>query len=503
MAIAIGQHATGENGFSTTVSTTAINTAASGSTFVALGTADSAPGASPISDTINGAASGNVWVNKAVNVQFNGAQRWLNAWVCANGNGGTNHVLTLVNSGTGGITAALVELTGAATSSFDQVATLASQSGTTLSAPSVTTTSANELVLAVFGRAGNSTLSAPTNSFTLGDQVSDTSNECSMGWSSRVVSATGTYSTAATCSGNADYGSATLSFIAGAGGGVTETLAGQSVNSTEGSVTAALSASLIGQSITSTLGTITPSIAYAVTGRSLVSGLGSIVPSLAHALVGQSAVFTEGTISASTGGNVTLSLTGQAIASALGTLTPALSATLGGQSVTSAHGALSGTLSHAITGQAISSIEGALGSSVAYGLAGQSITAAQGTITPQQNGNVTRTLTGLTASLTLGTLSVSVSGATIPMPSLVGLNYYEALEALQTLGIYVPLPAYAFAPSSINVTWAKSTLRGGLVAAQSPSAGSGTIPNQPVTLTLSTFPFGSMIDTPPDWRQVN
>lgn len=91
----------------------------------------------------------------------------------------------------------------------------------------------------------------------------------------------------------------------------------------------------------------------------------------------------------------------------------------------------------------------------------------------------------------------------LQMPSLVGLNFYEALQVLQGLGIYLPLPTYAFAPSSISVAWQKTNSRGGYVTAQSIPAGIQVVPSAPIELTVSTFPFGSVIDTPPDWKQVN
>ncbi len=94
-----------------------------------------------------------------------------------------------------------------------------------------------------------------------------------------------------------------------------------------------------------------------------------------------------------------------------------------------------------------------------------------------------------------------VSGTGISMPSIVGITYYQALEVLQDAGIYVPLPAYAFAPSSVGVQWRKSTLRPGFVAAQSIAAGTPVSSGENITLTVSAFPFGAVIDSPPDWYQ--
>ena len=89
----------------------------------------------------------------------------------------------------------------------------------------------------------------------------------------------------------------------------------------------------------------------------------------------------------------------------------------------------------------------------------------------------------------------------IPMPNIAGLNYYMALEVLQAAGIYVPVSVLDFNQTTISVKWEKSKYPGGIVAEQFPTAGSGVVVNQPITLTVSTFPFSAEIDSPPDWRQ--
>lgn len=90
----------------------------------------------------------------------------------------------------------------------------------------------------------------------------------------------------------------------------------------------------------------------------------------------------------------------------------------------------------------------------------------------------------------------------ITMPALIGINFYEALELLQAAGIYQPAVAFSFNPSTITVNWQKSSqYRGGIVIAQLPAAGSGATAGEAVTLTLADYPFGSVIDMPPDWKQ--
>ena len=115
------------------------------------------------------------------------------------------------------------------------------------------------------------------------------------------------------------------------------------------------------------------------------------------------------------------------------------------------------------------------------------------------------TITGILGTWTW-TPSSATFGAghplgTVAMPLVTGVPYTEALQILQTAGVYTPFQSYTFWPSSITVQWAKSNLRSGFVTAQAPAAGTYIFPNQAVTLTVSTFPFGAAIDSPPDWGQ--
>ena len=87
------------------------------------------------------------------------------------------------------------------------------------------------------------------------------------------------------------------------------------------------------------------------------------------------------------------------------------------------------------------------------------------------------------------------------MPDLYGIPFLEALERLQSAGIYLPIPAFSFLGSQISVKWMKSSLPGGFVVGQSIAAGLGVKAGTPITLTVSTFPFSSVIDMPPDWTQ--
>ena len=88
------------------------------------------------------------------------------------------------------------------------------------------------------------------------------------------------------------------------------------------------------------------------------------------------------------------------------------------------------------------------------------------------------------------------------MPNVVGLNYYEALLVLQEAGIYLPVSVISFGASQISIQWAKSAYPGGTVSGQSLIVGHSVTAGQALTLTISTFPLGSMIDSPPDWKQL-
>ena len=188
-------------------------------------------------------------------------------------------------------------------------------------------------------------------------------------------------------------------------------LVGQAVTSTEGTVSPAVSYSVSGQAITSTLGTLTPSVSYATTGQPITSVLGAIVPTIAYGLTGQTVVLTEGTITASTGGDVTLTLAGQVIASTLGTLAPSVSYSALGQTLSTAEGAVSAQASYPLNGQNLTLTEGTIGSEVDLALQGQSVTSAEGLISANIAGDVTVQLNGLSAVFALGQIVLGAQSA--------------------------------------------------------------------------------------------
>lgn len=159
------------------------------------------------------------------------------------------------------------------------------------------------------------------------------------------------------------------------------TLAGQGISSTLGAILPAASYSATGQSLSSTLGMSAPAVSYAPTGQSISSTLGSVSATVLYGLSGQNLVLTEGVITASTGGDVTLSLAGQGVSSSLGSLGVALGVTVPGQISVSGLGSINASLGYTATGQEMEAALGALTSSLAANVTGQLSNFSIGTIT--------------------------------------------------------------------------------------------------------------------------
>lgn len=108
-------------------------------------------------------------------------------------------------------------------------------------------------------------------------------------------------------------------------------------------------------------------------------------------------------------GDVTLALTGQALASAAGSLGPAASVALTGSALTAATGTVKPALSKALSGLSLSSAGGTISPSFSVALTGQALAMAQGTITV--SGDLTLALTGQALTLAAGTLAPSTARA--------------------------------------------------------------------------------------------
>lgn len=186
------------------------------------------------------------------------------------------------------------------------------------------------------------------------------------------------------------------------------------VLSIAGAAGSGATASLTGQSVATVLGTLTP------TGQAL------------HALSGQSITSALGTLSAT--GGIAVSLSGNEIASALGALgaTGAAVKALTGGAVTSALGNLSATGQGQVllSGLATTSTLGDMAATGAatHTLSGQSITSGLGTLSA--SGSISVELSGLSVSSQLGTLTGTGAAAI----TLSGNEIASALGTVQTVG---------------------------------------------------------------------
>jgi hypothetical protein len=172
-------------------------------------------------------------------------------------------------------------------------------------------------------------------------------------------------------------------------------LTGQTATFTEGTISASangdVTLSLSGQTATFTEGFIALNLGYTLndgvplTGQTANFAEGTATGAVSYLLGSQSASFTEGTITATTGGDITLSLTGQTATFSEGTITP--TATLG------------------ITGQSASFAEGTIASEVDMGLIASSATFTEGTITASGTGDISLSLSGLTATFSEGLIT--------------------------------------------------------------------------------------------------
>ncbi len=207
-------------------------------------------------------------------------------------------------------------------------------------------------------------------------------------------------------------------------------------------------------------------------------------------------------------GTSAIAFTATATPYSAGALTGTTALTFAAAGTLAGAGALAGTSAITFTASGALKAAGALAGTETLTFGTNATLAGAGALSATAALTFTASATPYTAGAISGTATVifTASGtlkSTGNMPNVVGQNFYEALEILQDAGIYQPLVAFAFAPSSITVKWAKSAYRPGVVAAQSIAAGTQAAAGAPLTLTVSQYPFGSVIDMPADWKQIN
>lgn len=204
----IGQTSKGRTGSGTSVGTTGVNTS-SGSTFVVLLAFNNSTTFTSIADTINGSASGNTWTQIGTEPSISGGK--FRAYYCQNGNGGTNHVVTVTVGAATAITALMVEVTGVVTTSVtDGTSAFTLDSSSPFTSANVTTANANDVLVAgVMGDSGSNpathaiSSASPSSGWTIQTSTEET-NGASF-WvgcmATQTVSATGTYNGGFTESG--------------------------------------------------------------------------------------------------------------------------------------------------------------------------------------------------------------------------------------------------------------------------------------------------------------
>lgn len=157
-------------------------------------------------------------------------------------------------------------------------------------------------------------------------------------------------------------------------------------------------------------------VTLALTGQALASALGTLVPNLSLALTGQAAASAAGTLVPGT----SKTLTGSALASSAGTLIPAATVLLVGSALALSAGTLVPALSLALSGQALTGSLGTLVPALSVPLSGLLITIGQGNLSAP--GNVTVALTGIALAASQGALVPSTSKALAGSALSIGLG---------------------------------------------------------------------------------
>jgi type II secretory pathway component HofQ len=220
MTIGVGQafiENSGTTSGGNVTQTGSITTAASGSSFLAVIRAYGSP--TGVTDS-----KGNTYV-LVFSTQNTTDTDWLAVYMATNGTGGATHRITAsFGAGLNPVILGLIEITGGATSSITDTSATAFDQASPFG-QSITTANANDLILGFFGSNGAATTVTYTagSGFTMlaaGTFVTGTDG-LSVGVSTQVVSATGTYNPAFTVSSGNKGPTISLALkqLAGGGGG--------------------------------------------------------------------------------------------------------------------------------------------------------------------------------------------------------------------------------------------------------------------------------------------
>jgi len=400
------------------VTTPSVTTQASGSALFLICCVNNAGfGTTPVQDS-----KSNTWTQLGTDLTIpSSPSSTMRVYQCLSATGGSGHTFTLNPAATAYPALLMVEVTNPAAS---PTVTQNRQSDTTspYTSPTISPATATTLIGAIFTDAPSGTeVDTWGGSFASGDKIEEIGNantSITGSMAANVQSAGGTFNSSVTVSGVTVTNSGVwIIAVQTASSGTNVNLTGQTITSSEGTVsrnvTLALSGQtatfsegalslnlgyslndgvpLTGQTATFAEGTPTETLSYALTGQIGTFSEGIPTGSVSYMLGAQTATFTEGTISASSGGNVTLSLSGQ--------------------TANFSQGLLAAQIGPALTALTVTSSEGSLTPAPSYALSGLTGTFTQGTLTPQTSGDVTLSLTGLQAVFSAGTIWVSGADA--------------------------------------------------------------------------------------------
>lgn len=336
MAITLGVSTEVESNNAASVTSGAITTQATASTFVGV---DAGQGTVSISDS-----KANTWVVGA-SQNFNGTNGITHLWYVQNATGGSGHTFSGAQTGGAGPLLMVGEFIGAVLSGGPNASNFQEVSGSTAAVTglSVTTTVANCVIVTVMVGSNFPTIVTPTS--TNGAVVTSyTTNGINVAgaMSYFIAGAPGSYNDTLTFAGQTFYDFAAYTFAfapAGGGGGgatqgyvaapgnpdlsapsnvfqflgvnssipppsngnVTIGLNGQAATFTPGQLGAQLSIGLLGQLAAFTPGTFTPGLSVSMLGQAATFASGSLKPALTLGLAGQSALWRAGQLTPSGG----------------------------------------------------------------------------------------------------------------------------------------------------------------------------------------------------------
>ena len=226
-------------------------------------------------------------------------------------------------------------------------------------------------------------------------------------------------------------------FVAGAPTGLTSlapTATGNGAVFAIGAMAVTTNKALTGNAAVFAIGAPVVGSSIALTGNAAVFAAGTPAVGLSIALTGNSAIFAIGSLTATSGGNITVTATGSAGTFAIGAMSPAIAKALTGYAGTFAAGSPVAGISEAITGNAITSAYGSLGVSLAKGLTGDAAAFAIGAMTV----GTSKALTGYAITANAGT---PVTGFGLPLIGNAGSFAAGTLAVINTI-VVVALTGY-------------------------------------------------------------